>query len=545
MTAHLTDSYHNTLKHVLDGIQHHLTAKEGNIRISGISIDSRKITSGNIFVAVSGNNVDGHMFIEKAIKAGCKAILADRGKVPRGVRKKTVVVEVENTRAVLGHIASNFYNHPARLMKMIGITGTNGKTTVSYLIESIIRAGGGNPGVIGTVSYRYSGRSGKNIEMPADFTTPEAPDLHKLLKKMSDNGVSHVVMEVSSHALAQQRIEGLKFDVALFTNLSRDHLDFHKDMNRYYDSKKKLFCEYLHPNGQAIVVIDKNKAQHKGPDSIQDNSTNWGHKMAAEVEHELCSQSNKISVMTCCLDKDCSIHPSKYSFTLAGTSAEIVNPKGSFQIYSELTGEFNLRNILAATGATASLGYKNTEIFKGISAVKNIPGRLEKIRSSNQATFFVDYAHTPDAMENVLQTLKQLQSGRLICVFGCGGDRDPGKRPMMGKIAGDYCDVVLATSDNPRTESPIKILNEIEIGLKRSHLGRNRAEIILTENKRQGYDIIQSRREAIAVAVRYSRSGDIVLISGKGHESYQITITGVKYFDDREEVRKQMGVIQW
>lgn len=492
--------------------------------ISALSADSRDVRPGTLFVALCGLSVDGHQFIGEVIAKGCMAVVVERGRSSadqEGIR----VVEVDDTAQALGKLAAAFYGYPALGMTMIGITGTNGKTTSSYLLESMFRGAGGEPGVIGTVNYRYGG-----VAYPAPHTTPEPIALQRLLAEMAGAGVTHVIMEVSSHALIQKRVAGLSFDVALFTNLSRDHLDFHGSMADYFEAKKILFSRYLKKDGRAVVVV------HGKKNGLDSEANGWSRRMLRELEN-----GGTENVISCGMTGQ-KVSVSRFYFDLSGTQAEIRVPNGHVQLSSSLVGEFNLRNMLGAVGVGVALNLSAGTIGRTLSASGAIPGRLERIAVKEArpqgAAVFVDYAHTPDALENVLLTLRELQPQRLIVVFGCGGDRDRGKRPLMGEIAGRLADVVLLTSDNPRNEDPGLILAEIEQGLRKISISRVDHGLLLRGLKTKGFDIIISRAQAIETAIRNSRAGDIVLISGKGHEQYQLSRQGKIFFDDRLEAAK-------
>ena len=497
------------------------------IKVTAVTSDSRTVRDGTLFVAVAGLTVDGHEFIQDAVDKGCVAVVVQRGHAAN-FAEQVCVIEVADSSLVLGELAAAFFDYPARRMQMIGITGTNGKTTSTYLLETLVKTAGGESGIIGTVNYRYGA-----VEYEAPHTTPEPVALQKLLREMADHGVTHVVMEVSSHALKQKRINGLFFDVALFTNLSRDHLDFHGNMIDYFSAKKELFRHYLKDEGRAVVVLSGGEAEG-------DNS--WGEKLLRELRED----RNEKLIISCGI-KNGQVHARNFHFSLAGTGGEVVTPAGNFQLQSELVGEFNLRNLLGVSGVGIALGFTPKTIAQSFSRAKAIPGRLERVQPSGSfpeedIAVFVDYAHTPDALENVLATLRNLQPGRLIVVFGCGGDRDQGKRPEMGEIAGRLADVVLLTSDNPRSEDPDKILTDIEEGLRRISFPCREHAILLASQKERGYDLIASRHEAIRVAIRNGQVGDMILISGKGHEQYQITSAGKTYFDDRQQAREQLDV---
>jgi UDP-N-acetylmuramyl-tripeptide synthetase len=505
------------------------------LTITGITADSRLVQPGNLFIAVSGQAVDGHRYIPEAEARGCTAILVEQGRIPPGVKTTVATIEVDDTRAAQGLVAANFYGHPAREMRMIGITGTNGKTTTAYLVEEIIRVAG-RPGVIGTINYRYLSRDDEEVTLEAPLTTPDPVTLHRLLRRMVSAGVTHVVMEVSSHALEQKRLAGLSFDIAVFTNLSRDHLDFHGNMETYFNCKKMLFCEHLKTDGKAVVILDPPATP--GADRPDGADSGWGRRLCTVLDSPVTAPG--IKVVTGCLAGPCDIYPESFSSDLDGITAEIVSPLGVLHLHSPLVGAFNLKNLLAAIGVGISLDLDSRQLETVLAAVNGIPGRLERLQSKGGGYVFVDYAHTPDALENVLTTLRSLNPARLICVFGCGGDRDTGKRSLMGKVAGRLCDVVLVTSDNPRTENPDKILVDIELGLQASPLSRVAADTLFAEQNR-GYDIISSRRQAIGIAVSNMRAGEVVVIAGKGHENYQITDTGKHFFDDRLEVRKHLN----
>jgi UDP-N-acetylmuramyl-tripeptide synthetase len=532
------------LGQLLTGVEFTTTGSVEDIIIRGLSSDSRTVKPGDLFGAVVGKNFDGHDYIHQAIANGCSALLVNKGKAaPRlvDVDSRVAVVEVDDTRDSLGLIAANYFDHPGRLLKMIGITGTNGKTTTSYLVEGLLKSCGKRAGVIGTVNYRYPDKDDKYVKMAAPFTTPEPIVLHSLLHRMLKQGITHVVMEVSSHALAQKRIAGLFFDVGVFTNLSRDHLDFHGDMNQYFASKKLLFTDYLKPDGQMVIMQNQASSRTDFSDN-EPESSDWGSKMSDELQSLFSSTKNETSIITCGVSSACDIHPRNFSVDLQGIKTVIDTPAGDISLQTPLVGEFNLRNILCAAGIGIGLGSDTECIQKGLEDIKGIPGRLERIsvNSKEGPVVFVDYAHTPDALENVLSALQALQPNRLVCIFGCGGDRDHGKRLLMGKIAGQMCDIVVATSDNPRSESANDILVQIEKGLSVTALKKQPAESILLHSDGQGYAVIVNRQEAIKTAIQFASNDDVILISGKGHEDYQISATGKIFFDDRLEAEIQL-----
>ncbi len=497
------------------------------IVVGGITEDSRGATAGMLFVAVSGTRVNGHDFIGQAVANGCVAVLARddaAGQWP------VPVIRVADTGRALGLLAAALYGFPGSRMRMIGITGTNGKTTSSYLLESMIRAGGGVPGVIGTVAVRFAGQ-----DIPAALTTPRPVELQKILWQMAEAGVTHVVMEVSSHALVQERINGLLFDVALFTNISRDHLDFHGSMESYFQAKTRLFTDYLKKDGQAVVVLEADRAGF-------DHLSGWSGRLI-----ELLDRRGR-QCLSCGIGGG-DVCADRFQFDLRGISAEVQGPGGRMTLTSPLVGEFNLRNILGVVGCALALGIGPEEIRQAVAECHGAPGRLERVAGAEgadnaeklpQVAVFVDYAHTPDALEKVLTTLRQLGPERLIVVFGCGGDRDRGKRPLMGGVAARLADVVLITSDNPRSEAPGKILAEIAEGVVENGGKRVAAAQLMLERPCRGYDVIADRAEAIRVAVRGAAPGDVVLISGKGHECYQIIGNQRLDFDDRQQARHEL-----
>ena len=537
------------LEPLLQGVEHSITGYRRKTEITGLCSDSRNAQPGNLFAAINGLTVDGHDFLDQAVAAGCSVLLVNRrwrGKVATsGNQHRITIVEVDDTKTALGLIAANYYGHPDRQLNMIGITGTNGKTTTSFLVEALLNSCGRRPGVIGTVNYRFKDHKDRYIEMEAPFTTPESPVLFGLLRRMVDEGITDVVMEVSSHALAQSRLEGLAFNIGVFTNLTRDHLDFHADMHNYFTSKRLLFTNHLKPGGRVVIMLADTSSKTGEIPSGSDNSDNWSRILHQELLEIFQARGNYPVITTCGLGRDCDIHPQNYNSGINGIACKITTPAGTLSLKSPLVGDFNLRNILCALTIGLARGETTGCMKTGLEQVKTIPGRLERVGMENAAArcpaVFVDYAHTPDALENVAATLRELKHGRLICVFGCGGDRDPGKRPLMGEISGRLCEVVLATSDNPRSESPEKILAQVEAGLIRSGLPRASAAEILANGNGRGYDVIMNRHQAIRTAIRLSQPEDIILISGKGHENYQQGCNGKVFFDDRIEAEMHLA----
>jgi UDP-N-acetylmuramoyl-L-alanyl-D-glutamate--2,6-diaminopimelate ligase len=480
-----------------------------DIRITGLAYDSRQVSPGALFFALRGVAVDGHTFIPAAMNAGAVALVVeDDSAVPDGA----VAVTVSNARMAMSLMAAAFYRNPTAGVPLIGITGTNGKTTTTYLIESMMAKAGLPPAVLGTINYRFAGTF-----LPAPHTTPESVDLQKSLRRLIDLGARGVVMEVSSHALEQRRVDGCRFDVGVFTNLTRDHLDYHHDMDSYLASKQRLFSQ--------LLVPDRLKPVRHAAVNIDDPA---GSRIAG---------SSACPVITYGLSPEARITARNILFTTSGITGTLCTPKGEIGFSSQLLGRFNLYNILAASAAAFALGFPLEVISSGISDHGKVEGRLERVENKSGVTLLVDYAHTGDALENVLKTLLELASSRIITVFGCGGDRDRGKRPIMGEIAGRYSNLSIITSDNPRTEVPEAIIAEVRAGILPLGLREYSPEDLLDGFTERGFLNVVSRRDAIRLAVRLARPGDIVLVAGKGHEDYQIIGTLKHHFDDREEAK--------
>jgi murE/murF fusion protein len=511
--------------------------------VMGVTSDSRTAGPGLVFVALRGEKVNGHRYVGDAVARGCvAAVVEDEADLPPDLP----LVKVADSHRAYGLMAAEFHGHPARAMKIIGLTGTNGKTTTSWLIEQVIRAGGGRPGVIGTVNYRYPGPGGKNVELDAPLTTPESMILQALLRQMHDAGVTHVILEVSSHSLAQKRLAGLLFDVGVFTNLSRVHLDYHGTMEAYFRAKQKGFEEYLQPSGIAVVAV--------GPDMKNTKmDRDWGRILVALLKDRgfapYPAKENKAAYMTCGFDRDCTVRAEDVRQDIRGLSCAFVLAGKRMKMESTLIGRHNISNMLAATATGVALGMEHESILRGLREVQRIPGRLERVRlpgfsGGGGPTVFVDYAHTPDALENVLKTLRPVTPGRLFCIFGCGGDRVQGKRPLMGAVAADLAHAIIVTSDNPRGEDPAAILSEIEQGLTGAGLRKcGLDELFAHPESAKGYVVLENRRRAIHLACSRAVKGDVVLIAGKGHETYQITAAGRQFFDDRIEARN--GCLRW
>lgn len=485
--------------------------------VTGLTYDSRKVGAGQVFFAVPGEKVDGHDFIPEAIRRGAATIVCAR---QTSVAPGVAFVRVKDVRRAMGHWSAHFYRQPSQKLKLVGVTGTNGKTTVTYLVESMLRAAGIEPGVIGTINYRYCG-----AELPAHHTTPESLDLQELMDKMLGAGVKAVVMEVSSHALIQERVRGLDFDVGVFTNLSRDHLDYHRDMDDYFSAKSRLFTDYLKSSAKsekaAVIYAD----DPRGRQLLA--------FLAGNADMEVFSYGE---------GPQYHIHPLNVVRDVGGLRGQIRAKNETVEFASALIGTANLQNIMAAVGVGLALGLDGEALTQGIARLRAVPGRLEKVANDLGITILVDYAHTPDALEKVLAAVRPVTQGKLITVFGCGGDRDRGKRPLMGEIAARLSDVVVVTSDNPRTEDPLSILVEIEDGVRKADLRKYAAQNPETRNSKleTGYCVEADRRAAIRIALRAAKPGDAVLIAGKGHEDYQILGVTKIHFDDREVAREEL-----
>jgi UDP-N-acetylmuramoyl-L-alanyl-D-glutamate--2,6-diaminopimelate ligase len=479
--------------------------------IAEVRDDSRAVQAGDLFVAVHGQTVDGHDYLEDAGKQGAAAALVE---IP--VARETfggVQVIVPSTQRALGRVAANRYGRPGDAMTLVGITGTNGKTTTTFLAEALATAAGGVPGVLGTVTYRYPG-----VSRPAPFTTPTPLELHATLAAMRDAGCTHVAMECSSHALALDRLEGLRFRVAAFTNLTQDHLDFHGTMEAYRDAKAKLFAEHLADDGVGVVLID-----HP-----------YGGVMGRAAGTRALTVSTREE-----LPADVWLH--HWTQDIGGIVAEFETPRGTVALRSPLIGRFNLENLAVAVGIGVGLGMDPPAIISALGAVNGVPGRVERVPAADARGFgvFVDYAHTPDALERVMAALRPLTRGRLIVVFGCGGARDRTKRPLMGRAVARDADVAIVTSDNPRTEEPRSILEMILEGVKAEPSPALEAPELASAPR--GWWAAVDRREAIAAAMSAAKKGDVVLIAGKGHEDYQILGKTKHPFDDRIEAANALG----
>ncbi|MFH1090713.1 MAG: UDP-N-acetylmuramoyl-L-alanyl-D-glutamate--2,6-diaminopimelate ligase [Pseudomonadota bacterium] len=495
------------LKELMAALETADLSGDPEVEFVSVEYDSRKVTPGALFAAVQGLALDGRRFIAAAVKSGAAAVLTDS---PLAEDPRVPVITMPDARAGMALAAAALYGYPSRRLTMIGLTGTNGKTTTCYLLESILAAARYAPGLLGTVSVRYQGR-----ERPSSLTTPEGPDLQKSLFEMLQAGVTHVVMEVASHALALRRVAGCRFDVGLFTNLTQDHLDFHGDLASYFEAKKLLFTDYL--SGDHLPG---------GPKAVINLDDEWGRRLAAVLGS---------GAITYALQNEAEVRAVSVKSDRSGLRAVLNTPAGEFEVQSRLIGELNLYNLLAATAVSLALGLDPEVIAQGVAAMRGVPGRLERVGRSDDYLVLVDYAHTPDALSRVLQAVRHLQPKRLLTVFGGGGDRDNTKRPIMGRAAGELSDLAIVTSDNPRTEDPLSIIRQIEAGLSPLNLVRYAPEKINGSFRSGGYVIQPDRRSAIRLACRLLAPGDILVVAGKGHEDYQILGREKIHFDDREE----------
>lgn len=477
----------------------------GNVatEIRGITYDSRKVEPGFLFVCVEGFKTDGHNFVPAALEKGAAAIVGQRPvEVPEGVP----LVLTPDTRKALALMGGVFAGHPSGKLIMIGVTGTNGKTTTTFLIEKILKSNGYKVGLIGTIMNKIGDRV-----YPVKNTTPESLDLQMLLKEMVDQDVTHTVMEVSSHALELDRVAGVEFDTAVFTNITQDHLDFHLNMENYLSAKTKLFSNLNRYSDKKRIKV--------GIINVDDASS------------QSLVQSTSGKVLTYGINNKADVVASNINLQAGGVSFDVSTPDQDFFLELKITGLFNVYNALAAICVGLTENIDPDDIKRALETVKGVPGRLEPVDVGQDFSVLVDYAHTPDGLENIIKAAREFTGGRVITVFGCGGDRDRKKRPIMGEIAGRLSDYSIVTSDNPRTEDPLFIVSEVESGVRKA-VDRTR------------YSVIPDRREAIAHAVKMAEPGDVVLIAGKGHETYQIVGETVLHFDDREVARELLRSVK-
>ena len=480
--------------------------------VSTLCYAAGKCEESSLFVAISGLKHDGHDFIADAINRGARYIVYEKDiQIPSGV----TAIKVTSSRRALGVLAKNYFGNPSAKLCLIGVTGTNGKTTTTYLLESILAQACCKCGVLGTVNYRYN-----NKTYPAPNTTPESYEMQKILRTMSDERITHVIVEVSSHAIDLKRIDDCDFDLGVFTNLTHEHLDYHLTMGNYFQAKKRFFTEVLpqskkvHPQKMIINGDDK-----------------WGRIILKDIT---------LPALTYGMEENDAVKTVSYELSLSGIKADIDLTGETISIQTPLVGKFNIYNILAAAAAAKALQIPKTAIKAGIENLSYVPGRLERIDSSFGFTVLIDYAHKPDALKQVLQNLAEFKKKRIITVFGCGGNRDTGKRPLMGEAATFYSDLTIVTSDNPRLEDPLAIIAEIETGIDRNNIQKIAPDNFKVKNDVHTYTVISERRKAIETAISAAGQGDIILIAGKGHEDYQILGTNKIPFDDRVVVAQTL-----
>jgi UDP-N-acetylmuramoyl-L-alanyl-D-glutamate--2,6-diaminopimelate ligase len=488
-----------TFQQLLDGAE--VLAQSGDPVVSSVEYDSRRMKPGCVFVAMRGESSDGNRFIDPAIQAGAVAVVTDSAEEKQ--RPNVGWALVPNGRRALARVSANFHRKPAERIAITGITGTNGKSTTAFLVESILTAAGRKSALIGTIEYHVAGKV-----LPAPHTTPEALELNRIFSEALGNGATDAVMEVSSHALAQERVYGVPFDVAVFTNLTRDHLDYHKTMEQYFAAKRVLF-------------------EGCGTDAPRAVVTNMDDEYGAKLAE--FSRKRSSVVLKYGWERG-DFHAEKVEITTRGTRFDLAMPEGKIAVFSALIGRVNVYNTLAAAAACYARGCAAQAIAAGIDKLACVPGRFERVDCGQPFTVVVDYAHTDDALRNLTALARELVSGagtkgRVLTVFGCGGDRDRNKRPLMGEAAGRGSDFVVLTSDNPRSEDPLAIINDAVVGLQKTGVK---------------YGVEADRRKAIMLAIGEARPGDIVLLAGKGHEKVQVTREGVAPFDDLEVAREAL-----
>jgi UDP-N-acetylmuramoyl-L-alanyl-D-glutamate--2,6-diaminopimelate ligase len=480
--------------------------------VSTLCYVADKCEDRSLFVAIAGLKHNGHDYIADAVNRGARYIVYEKDmQIPYG----GTAIKVMSSRRALGVLAKNYFSNPSAKLCLIGVTGTNGKTTTTYLLESILSAAGCKCGVLGTVNYRYN-----NKIYPAPNTTPESYEMQKILRAMADEGVTHVIAEISSHAIDLRRIDDCDFDLGVFTNLTHEHLDYHLTMGNYFQAKKRFFAE---------VLPQSNKVQQQK--MIINSDDKWGRIILKEI---------KLPALTYGMEENDAVKTVSYKLSLAGIKANIDLAGETISVQTPLVGKFNIYNILAAAAAAKALQIPSAIIKAGIENLSYVPGRLQRIDSSSGFTVLIDYAHKPDALKQVLQNLSEFKKKRIITVFGCGGNRDAGKRPMMGETATFYSDLTIVTSDNPRLEDPLAIIAEIETGIDHGKIKRIAPENLQLNDNAHTYTIISERRKAIETAISVAGRGDIVLIAGKGHEDYQILGTNKIPFDDHVVVEQTL-----
>ncbi len=475
------------LKQLLQDVTYTVLQGSDNKNVDAIIYDSRVKTQEGLFIAIKGFQTDGHHYIDAAIANGCQTIVVEDAWQTDD--ETITVIQVTDTRKAMAKLAGNLYDQPSNRMDVVGVTGTNGKTSITFLLGQVLEYIGNRIGVIGTIENRI----GETV-LKSQHTTPESADLQKLFNQMCESGVSHCLMEVSSHALELARVDETAFKVGIFTNLTQDHLDFHKTMAAYAEAKAKLFK-------QCAVGIINNDSPY-----------------AAQM-----MQDATCTLYTYGIDKEADYRATDIVITASGVSYKLTTAQGVYDVKIPIPGKFTVYNTLAVIAAASALGLSMEVILEALQTVKGVPGRIQSFAAPQGYTVIVDYAHTPDGLENVLQAITQFAKGKIITVFGCGGDRDNTKRPIMGEVAARYSDYAVITSDNPRSEDPISILEQVEVGVKVAHTP---------------YTKIEDRKQAIYHALKMAQADDVVLIAGKGHENYQILKQRIIHFDDSEVVQE-------
>ena len=496
----------------LQGADRGPSAVDRETEIRGITYDSRRVEAGDLFFALRGGSADGHDHLAAAFERGAAAAIVESVPAGLGSVDRPVVI-VRDSRRALAPVSTHFFGNPSAGLSLIGVTGTNGKTSTTYLIESILQRAGIPVGVIGTLDIHYAGE-----RQPAINTTPESYEIQRSLRAMRDHDIECAVMEVSSHGLALDRVWGCEFAIAALTNISQDHLDFHESMDAYRIAKVRLFDTYLCANGSAVVNVDDASA-----DAFIAAAERTGAKLIRVSRR--CESAAEVRLEQARIE-------------LNGSDARIALPGGTLNLRVPLVGDFNLENTLVACGVAVALDIDPKIIAEGVENCPQVPGRVERVQTSEEAEpmVVVDYAHTPDAIDKLLATLRPLANERLVAVFGCGGDRDRSKRPLMAEAVARWSDRVVATSDNPRSEDPLQILKDVEAGL--ATLRRVEAEELDANDG--SYAIIADRQRAIEAAIGIAQPGDMVVIAGKGHEDYQIVGSDRLHFDDREQARSAL-----
>ena len=485
------------LKELFSGAEISAMRAPDGVEIRAIAYDSRKVTPGILFFALQGEKDDGNRYVPDALKRGAVAIASEQAR-PAGIAAGVPWIEIlpRAQRRVLAGVGARFYGHPANALQLVGVTGTNGKTTTTYLVDSILRAGGEKTGLIGTIGYRTPRGSRDAVN-----TTPESLDLQQMFAEIREEGGSAVVMETSSHALAMDRLWRCHFAAAVFTNLTRDHLDYHKTFEEYFAAKRRLF-EGTGAGRPDIAIVNTDDPYGHQLEGLAAKTLTYGLKDGAQITTK------------------------KYPLAFSGLEFTAQTPAGKIDVQSKLVGKINVYNILAAIGAGIALEIPNAAIERGLRELESVPGRFERIAEGQPFLVIVDYAHTDDALRNLISTARELcPENRIITLFGAGGDRDRTKRPLMGEAAGNLSDMVVLTSDNPRSEDPLRIINDVLVGLQKT--GKK-------------YRIEADRGKAIEIALDEAQGGDVVLLAGKGHETYQILKEGTIDFDDREVARRKL-----